>query len=83
MTIKARTTITVKEWFFDKVNEAAKDYGIYLIGGYKDGILDSKLRIEEVFAETEKAYKVAIDAETIGGKYKAWTTWIPKSVVEA
>lgn len=77
-----RTTITVSEWLFDKINEEAHRYRIYLVGEYVDGCLDhSKLRIEEVLAETEKAYKVSIDAETIGGNYKPWTAWIPKSAI--
>ena len=29
----------------------------------------------------EKAYKVALDAETAGGNPKAWTAWIPKSAI--
>lgn len=74
--------ITVKEWFFDKVNEAARSYHIYLVGESKDGMLDhTKLRVEEVLAETEKAYKVHLDAETANGHVRTWTAWIPKSVI--
>ncbi len=75
---------TVKEWIFDNINEAARKYRTYLVGEYTDGILDhSKLRIEEVFEETEKAYKVALDAETASGYAKTWTAWIPKSAIIA
>ena len=79
-------TITVKEWFFDKTNEEAKNYSILLVGEYinKDSHSEldhTKLRVDEVINETEKAYKVLLDAETFGGKYKGWKTWISKSVI--
>lgn len=75
--------IKVKEWFFDKVNDACKNYGRMLVGEYTDGMLDhTLLRIEELLAETEKAYKVNVDAETFGGNSVTWTCWIPKSVIE-
>ena len=74
--------VTVKEWFFDKVNDTCRSYNCQLVGEYKDDMLDhTKLRVEEVLAETEKAYKVVLDAETANGHAKAWTTWIPKSVI--
>lgn len=80
--MKNHSIITVKEWIFDKINEAAHGYRIYLIGESKDGMLDhTKLRVLEVLAETEKAYKVALDAETSGGNPKAWTAWLPKSAI--
>lgn len=73
---------TVKEWIFDKINESCKDYRCILVGEYADGMLDhTKLRVEEVLAETEKAYKVSLDAETFGGYPKSWTAWIPKSAI--
>lgn len=75
-------TWTVKEWIFDKINDAAKRYNTYIAGEYKDGMLDhSKLRVEEVLAETDKAYKVALDAETANGHVKTWTAWVPKSAI--
>lgn len=73
----------VKEWFFDRVNDACKNYGMLLCGEYKDGMLDHTiLRVDEVLNETEKAYKVKLDAETYAGHYKGWISWIPKSVIE-
>lgn len=73
---------TVKEWIFDKINDEAKRYNMMLVGEYKDGMLDhTKLRVDEVLQETEKAYKVALDAETVGGHAKSWTAWIPKSQI--
>ena len=82
--MKNKTTIKVAEWLFDKIYEAAKNYHIWLVGTYKDGQLDhTVLRVEEVLAETEKAYKVSIDAETESGVVKTWTAWIPKSAVLA
>lgn len=81
--MKDRCTITVKEWFFNKVNMESKRYGLLLIGEYKDGVLDcTKLRVEQILAETEKAFKVMLDAETFRGNWKGFTTWIPKSVIE-
>lgn len=80
--MKNHSIITVKEWLFDKINETARDYHIYLIGESKDDMLDhTKLRVLEVLGETEKAYKVALDAETSGGNPKAWTAWLPKSAI--
>ena len=85
--MEGKTTIKVKEWFFDKVYEEAKKYHIYLNGGYKvvNGIemLDhTTLRVDEVLKETEKAVQVVLDAETESGSYHSWKTWIPKSVIE-
>lgn len=79
--------ITVKEWFFDKTNRAAADYGVILEGEYIESetigsVLDhTKLRVEDVLAESEKAVKVALDATTRNGSHRTWTTWIPKSVI--
>ena len=85
--MEGKTTIKVKEWFFDKVYEEAKKYHIYLNGKYKvvNGveILDhTTLRVDEVLKETEKAVQVVLDAETESGSYYSWKTWIPKSVIE-
>ena len=85
--MEGKTTIKVKEWFFDKVYEEAKKYHIYLNGEYKvvNGIemLDHiTLRVDEVLKETEKAVQVVLDAETESGSYHSWKTWIPKSVIE-
>lgn len=78
--------IKVKEWFFDKVNDACKNYNCILSGEYEEvnGITmmdHTKLRVDEVLFETEKAYKVIVEAETFRGHYKGWTTWVPKSVI--
>lgn len=81
--MKNKSIITVKEWFFDKVNDTCMNYKCMLAGEYIDGMLDhTKIRVDEVLAETEKAFKVAIDCETFNGNYKRWETWIPKSVIE-
>lgn len=79
----SKSVVKVKEWFFDKINDEMSRYGIMLIGEYaKDGNLDhTLLRVEEVLAETEKAYKVSLDAETRSGYSKSWTAWVPKSVI--
>ena len=83
-----RGFMKVKEWFFDKTNDAAKNFEMTLVGEYTDNetlgrVLDHTIfRVEEVLAETEKAIKVALDAETFGGNVKTWTTWVPKSVIE-
>ena len=78
----ARTTIQVPEWFFDKLQNQMGKYNMYIVGEYKNGMLDHTiLRIEEVLAETDKAFKVNIDAEC-NGHFKLWSTWIPKSLVE-
>lgn len=77
-----RSTITVKEWFFDKLNDQMLNYSCMIVGEYTNGRLDhTKLRIEDVLGETEKAWKVTVDAETRSGHAKAWTAWIPKSVI--
>lgn len=74
--------VNVPEWLFNKVNDAAMNYHMVLVGEYKDGMLDhTKLRVVEVLAETEKAYKVAVDAETMNGTPKTWNAWLPKSVI--
>ena len=85
--MEGKTTIKVKEWFFDKVYEEATKYHIYLNVEYKvvNGIemLDhTTLRVDEVLKETEKAVQVVLDAETKSGSYHSWKTWIPKSVIE-
>lgn len=77
-----RQVITVKEWFFDKTNDACKNYHRTLVGEYKDGMLDhTKLRVEELLAETDKAIKVKLDCETFNGTVSSWECWIPKSVI--
>lgn len=80
-----KSIITVKEWLFDKINDAARDYRMLLVGEIDaEGNLDhTKLRVDEVLAETEKAYKVTLDAETANGNARTWTAWIPKSAIEA
>lgn len=79
--------ITVPEWFWNRIDNDIRRYGWSLVVEYKESesLLDridhTKLRVEEVFEETEKAYKVALDAETIGGYPKEWICWIPKSIL--
>ena len=85
--MEGKTTIKVKEWFFNKVYEEAKKYHIYLNGECKvvNGIEmlgHTTLRVDEVLKETEKAVQVVLDAETESGSYHSWKTWIPKSVIE-
>lgn len=83
----ARGIWTVKEWFFNKISDEAMNKKVYIMGEYieqENGnhVLDrTKFRIEGILGETEKAYKVQLDAETWGGRWCGWTTWIPKSVV--
>lgn len=86
--MKNNSIVTVKEWFFDKLYDTMSSYKCLPRAQYKteDGIqvIDrTKLFVTEVLAESEKAYKIAVDAETYAGNYKSWTTWLPKSVVEA
>lgn len=72
----------VPEWFFEKVNESCKNYGMLLCGEYKNNKLDHTiLRVDSVVGETEKAYNVIVEAETFGGSYKPWKVWIPKSIL--
>lgn len=85
--MESKTTIKVKEWFFNKVYEEAKKYHIYLKGEYKfvnnvEMLDHTILRVDEVLKETEKAVQVVLDAETESGSYHSWKTWIPKSVIE-
>lgn len=85
--MESKTTIKVKEWFFNKVYEEAKRYHIYLKGEYKfvnnvEMLDHTILRVDEVLKETEKAVQVVLDAETESGSYHSWKTWIPKSVIE-
>lgn len=81
--------MTVKEWFRDELKEKMMGYHCLPESEYiedpKFGSIadDTKLRIAELVAETEKAVKVVVEAETFGGHYKGWTTWIPKSVIVA
>lgn len=77
-----KSIVIVPEWLFDKINDAARSYHMMLVGEYVNGELDhTQLRVEQVLGETEKAYKVACDAETVNGTPKTWTAWIPKSVI--
>lgn len=85
--MESKTTIKVKEWFFNKVYEEAKKYHIYLKGEYKfvnnvEMLDHTILRVDEVIKESEKAIQVVLDAETENGSYHPWKTWIPKSVIE-
>lgn len=81
----------VKEWFFNKTYETALGYGICLRGEYTDLEVDGEVihdvmsqeifRVDEILDITEKAVKVKIDAETMLGKYRPYTVWVPKSVI--
>lgn len=79
--------ITVPEWFWNRIDNDIRRHGWSLVVEYKESesLLDridhTKLRVEEILGETEKAYKVALDAETIGGYPKEWICWIPKSIL--
>lgn len=75
--------ITVPEWFFDKLNDKAKNIRLLLDGEYdEEGYLDhTKLRVCWVERETEKAYLAVLDAESFGGSPATFTAWIPKSVI--
>lgn len=80
------TTIRVKEWFRDKLHDEAMSHHLVLNGTYNTvgeiQMLDHEtLRVDQVLAESEKAWKVVLDADTFGGVYKGYTTWIPKSVI--
>ena len=88
--ITSNSIVKVPEWFFDKVEDESKRYHILLNGEYnkvqtESGIVPvrdlTKLRVDEVLRETEKAYQVALDAETIEGTGTQWRTWIPKSII--
>lgn len=88
--ITSNSIVKVPEWFFDKVEYESKRYHILLTGEYNEvktesgmiHIMDhTKLRVDEVLRETEKAYQVALDAETIEGTGTQWRTWIPKSII--
>lgn len=82
----SRSIITVKEWFFDKIWDQVRAYHFFPAteSTVIDGIQQAdrtKLRIEEVLGESEKAWKVLIDCETENGHPRTWTAWIPKSVI--
>lgn len=84
--MKDHTTITVKSWLFDKLSDEMRRYHFLLVCEYTDvnglSMADhSKLRVEEVIAETEKAYKVKLDVETVNGNPRTYTAWLPKSAI--
>ncbi len=85
--MKDHTTITVKPWLFDKLSDEMRRYHFLLVCEYTDvnglSMADhSKLRVEEVLAETEKAYKVKLDVETENaGHPRTYTAWLPKSAI--
>lgn len=81
-------TISVREWFWDKLNETMKNYKCLIEPEYIETETEigrvadhTKLRIADFLGETENAYKVVVEAETFGGNYKEWITWIPKSAI--
>ena len=88
--VTSNSVVKVPEWFFDKVEDESKKYHILLTGEYNEvktesGVIPmrdhTRLRVDEVLKETEKAYQVALDAETIEGTGTQWRTWIPKSII--
>lgn len=82
--MKKQSIVKVKEWFFNKTYAQAREYGMFLDGEYKDGCLrHDMVRVADVLSETEKAYKVMLETTTIGGRFATFTTWMPKSVIEA
>lgn len=81
--------LEVKEWIFDKIEDEMKKFNMYLAGEYVhlEGSEDinvkrhDMIRVEEVLKETEKAFQIMADAETVNGHAKAWKCWIPKSAI--
>jgi len=77
---KKRTTLTVKEWFGEKLINEAHSYNLYVARTYGKSTISFHLS-QPVLAETEKAIKVKVDAYTRGDNYREYTSWIPKSVL--
>ena len=84
--MESKKIITVKEWFFDKVYEEMRKYSWYPVFEYVNvngiNMADhTKIHLENVLRETEKAFYIEIDAESMDGHPRAFKTWIPKSVI--
>ena len=80
--------LAVKEWFFDKEQDKAEHYNVFMDFERKeDGtvkVVDGYVfaKIEEAIKETEKAIQVKISSGDVLGSYKGWTCWIPKSLIK-
>lgn len=79
--------LKIKEWFYDKTQDVARNYNCYIdferdenrYRKVEDGYVTVYAR--EIIAETEKAIQVVLETGDVVGSYKGWKTWIPKSVI--
>ena len=79
----------IKEWFYDKKCEEAKNYKVYIDAYSRDErgeiVTDENgyitVLIDEVYKETEKAIEVRLGSGYVVGSVKGWKTWVPKSVI--
>lgn len=82
--------VKMKEWFYDKIQEKASSYNIYLDHldddeGHRAKVEEGyvAIMIEEFLGESEKATHLKLASGLIVGSSKGWDTWIPKSVISA
>jgi hypothetical protein len=63
--------VHIKSWFIDKINKPNYAMSPYEGEQYR------------IIQETEKAYKISIDTETLDGEHDvSYTSWIPKSATQ-
>ena len=86
-----QTTVIVKWWIYNKINERASQYGWYILAEgtlpylpYGKWHFDTMILEGEVLAETEKAVKVSLDYKKHCSDevFHGFTAWIPKSAIE-
>jgi hypothetical protein len=80
--------IAVKEWFFDKEQEKAEKYNVFMdFARNEDGTQKIEngyifAKVEEIMKESEKAIQVRVSTGEVVGSYKGWICWIPKSLIK-
>lgn len=83
-----RQVISVKSWVINKAQQDASRYNCFFTYAERDengaAITDgeyTKVVIEEVIAETEKAVQVRLQTGDVIGSSNGWKLWIPKSQI--
>nr|DAE61488.1 MAG TPA: hypothetical protein [Caudoviricetes sp.] len=80
--------IAIKEWFFDKEQEKAEKYNVFMdFARNEDGTQKIEngyifAKVEEIMKESEKAIQVRVSTGEVVGSYNGWICWIPKSLIK-
>lgn len=76
----------IPTWFFEKISNEAKRYGMYIDYESNTSIGEGAQEVEvsgSMIKESEKAVYVDLNTGAFGGSTSGFKTWIPKSLIKA